>query len=248
MVPLKSISKVDLDKQLSRLDISVPPRNESRKSEHVERWSICRLLATLNKYKQLQFPIEVEKRERPDYFINQKGHHWGVEITEAIPESYARATAQLRPGDLLDISLFKYNDTKNRKEIREIISSPELLGNGWVGDAAEEELADAISGVVSKKIKLLNDEGFDTFPTNSLLIYENMPLPMFNLERATEYISQSLSSLWSKSYDDVYVESGNTFLYFKKNYFNTLHIPELWTDTGKTLLKKQKNIKRFGLS
>jgi hypothetical protein len=59
----------DLLRQLKAIYISVPPIEKGRSTEDCEQWSICRLLATIAKSKELSFPIKLEKRERPDFLL-----------------------------------------------------------------------------------------------------------------------------------------------------------------------------------
>ncbi|WP_260295935.1 hypothetical protein [Sedimenticola hydrogenitrophicus] len=223
----------DLDSQLSNIDISVPPREEDRTTEDCERWSIARFLATLNRTGELIFPIVVSKRERPDFSIELDNESWGVEITEAIPTSYARAlviAAKENPEAVIDMSLFKYGEEKSLEEIREIVNASTLTGPGWAGNGAEQELAEAVNQVVSKKTEKLRNHEFSKFPINILLIYENMPLSSLNLETAKEFISEALSSYWdeAETFDRVFIESDNTMLDFNAQSQQIVGIPELW--------------------
>ena len=78
-------------RQLALMDISVPPIEQGRTTQHCEKWSICRLLATLIKYHALEFPIKVTKGERPDFCLHTGQKQIGIEFTEAIQPDYARA-------------------------------------------------------------------------------------------------------------------------------------------------------------
>jgi hypothetical protein len=49
----------DLLTQLASNDISVPPIDAGRTTEHCERWSICCLLATLAKRNLLEYPLSI---------------------------------------------------------------------------------------------------------------------------------------------------------------------------------------------
>jgi hypothetical protein len=223
----------DLNIQLSNIDISVPPREEDRTTEDCERWSMARFLATLNHYGHLQFPVLVNKRERPDFLVEAGGESYGVEITEAIPTAYARAlviAAKENPEAMVDMSQFKYGEEKTLEEIREIVNASKLTGDGWAGKSAEKELAQAIRQVVSHKTQKLRQEGFSKFSSNILLVYENMPLPHLDLEAASAFIANELSAYWNESetFDHVYIESNNEMLAFHANGQGLETIPELW--------------------
>lgn len=230
---LSAIGSEDLNIQLANIDISVPPREADRTRGDCERWSIARFLATLNLTGELLFPIIVAKRERPDFSIVLGNKLWGVEVTEAIPTSYARAlviAAKEKPEAIIDISLFKYGEEKGLEEIRQILDASKLTGAGWAGESAEKELAEAINKIVSIKTKKLRKEGYSKYACNVLLVCENMPLPKLKLETAIEFISEALSAYWgeAETFDRVYIESGNELIAFNADGHYKATIPELW--------------------
>ena len=146
MEDITANSSKELVLELASIDISVPPRNEGRSKEHCERWSICRWLSTLNAVAEIDFPLRVTKREKPDFQVCAGSVAWGIEVTEAIPTDFARASAlagKEAQEPLIDISRFKYGDTKTLEEIRLILNQKKLTEEGWAGDSAESELADA---------------------------------------------------------------------------------------------------------
>jgi hypothetical protein len=67
MKSISADSKDQLTSILRGIDISVPPRKEGRKTPHLETWSICHLLATLAQCNEIVYPMELTKRERPDF-------------------------------------------------------------------------------------------------------------------------------------------------------------------------------------
>ena len=192
-----------------------------------------RFLAALNGAGELQFPLSVIKRERPDFSVEVGAEVWGVEITEAIPTTYARAlsiAANENPEAMIDISLFKYGEEKSLEEIRDIVNASKLTGPGWAGKGAEEQLSLAISRVVSLKTQKLRKEGFSKFPSNILLIYENMPLPSLDLGAASALIAEKLSTYWGEeeTFHRVYIESGSKMLVFNANSQYVMENPRLW--------------------
>ena len=116
-------SAEELREVLRSINITVPPRTEGRTSEDCERRSFCRFLSTLNGTGMVDYPLRVSKREKPDFQVYTGDSVWGVEVTEAIPSDYARASAlrdRENPDALLDMSLFKYGETKTLEQIRGI--------------------------------------------------------------------------------------------------------------------------------
>ena len=81
MKDIKANNQAELLSILANTDIGVPPRADGRETEHCERWSICQLLATLATHNRLNFPMELVKRERPDFLLKsggqKSGKKWG---------------------------------------------------------------------------------------------------------------------------------------------------------------------------
>ena len=235
MEDISANSAAELTKALRAIDISLPPRTEGRTAEDCERWSICRFLSTLNGTANVNFPVRVAKRERPDFQVCSGGRTWGVEVTEAIPTDYARASALLKreSADALpDISLFKYGDTKTLEEIRSILAQKELTGDGWAGDSAERELADALRSVTESKTVKLRKREFEKYSRNLLLVYDNMPLPHLDHDAVAVRCAERLIDYWAGelTFDEVVVESGNTMFFFGPSQVRKVEIVDLWDD------------------
>jgi hypothetical protein len=144
----------------------------------------------------IDFPLRVTKREKPDFQICSGSRALGVEVTEAIPTDYARASALAKkenPDALIDISLFKLGETKTREEIRQICNQRKLAGEGWAGDSAEHELAEAVRSITDSKTEKLRKPDFDKYPRNLLLIYDNMPLPLLDHDMVTVHCADKLN-------------------------------------------------------
>jgi hypothetical protein len=54
---------------LAETSIDVPAKTEGRRTEHTEKWTICRLLSTLAGLNKLEYPVNLIHRYRPDYRI-----------------------------------------------------------------------------------------------------------------------------------------------------------------------------------
>jgi hypothetical protein len=74
---------------LSACDVVVPARAAGRTKEHVERYSISRLLGTLSCVPD-DFPMRLDKSERPDFVLDCNGRSIGIEHTETITENAAK--------------------------------------------------------------------------------------------------------------------------------------------------------------
>lgn len=225
--------KDELENQLKNIDISVPPRGKGRTTDDCERWAICRLLSTLNQEEKIEFPLEVQKRERPDFHVLSGGRTFGIEHTEAIPPDYAKAMAisgREKPDAIIDMSLFKFDEEKPLDEIRRIIHASELMGDGWAGNSAEVELSDAIKSVVLGKTKKLEEDSFIKYEKNVLLIYENMPLPHINYDILMEQIAEKFLDYWDSpiTFDSVYIESRDRIILLNQQEITSFNIVDLW--------------------
>ena len=226
-------TKEDLLKQLTLIDISVPPIDEGRTTEDCERWSICRLLATVSLKRDFEFPIELIKRERPDFCLQVGPKKIGIEVTEAIQPDYARARvlpeARLDES-ILDPSLFKWGAPKRSLgELRSIASEKKLTGPGWEGDEIEVELSEAIFDVIQKKSGKLISKGFENYMENWLSIYDNANSSALNIDKSISMISEKLRKYWSnESFDKIYVETGEFILEISKENVIKLPLNDLW--------------------
>jgi hypothetical protein len=235
MDDIYACSKDELGVALRAIDIAVPPRTEGRTTEDCERWSICRLLSTLINGSVLSFPLRVTKREKPDFQVCLGQKAWGIEVTEAIPTDDAKANAlaeKENPNALIDISLFKFGEAKSLDEIRQIINQAKLTGDGWAGDAAERELAEAIRCIVESKTKKLRAPTFDKYPQNILVIYDNMPLPHLDHDTIAVHCADQLEDYWSEQlvFDVIYVESRDTIFQITSNGARKLKINDILDD------------------
>jgi len=221
----------DILQQLKSTDISVPPIEQGRTTEHCERWSICRFLATLTKHTNLEFPIKLIKRERPDFCLHIGKKQVGIEFTEAIQPDYARARVlpEANSADsILDPSLFKWGSSKKSlSELRSMAAKKKLTGPGWNGNEMEDEWSCAIADITHKKTEKLNSEGFAKFSENWLLIYDN--LDSGNIDISCSPLINDLGSYWSaNSFDKILVETGDFIIEIKEGKFRKLKLNDLW--------------------
>jgi hypothetical protein len=234
-------SKEELLFFLGSIDISVSPRGVGRTNAQVERWSICRLLATLAHSDLLAYPIELDPEviERPDFALRMQGICVGVEVTEAIYQKYAEATAianREHPGHyMLELGLFAQNSQIGQEEIRAAINTDRLKSPGWEGETAEKEWVGGISTSIQNKLKLLGNPDFKKLQLNWLSVYGNLPLPSINVSMASQYLRAASDEFWNCApvFDEIFVEQGSSICRLTKAGCEILQIPELWTVHGK---------------
>jgi len=205
-------SSADLRALLAGLDISVAGRTQGRMTEDTERWTISRLLATLNQQGRLHFPLKITHGDKPDFDLVQGNSSTGIEITEAISQCYSACLAladRIKPDAVIDMSRFRPDSPrKTTQQLREIIAASSLTGPGWAGNSAEEDWATFIAGdICGKHAKLV---GYRQFPVNWLAIYDNLPLSNVNLANAIANLAPKIAPLWSQKpcFDAVFIEHG----------------------------------------
>jgi hypothetical protein len=233
MEDITANNSAELILALTSIDISVPPRNEGRTSEHCERWSICRWLSTINALKEIDFPLRVTKREKPDFQVCAGARVWGVEVTEAVPTDFARASAlaaRETPDALIDISLFKYGETKTLEEIKNILNQKKLTGEGWAGDSAERELANTVQRYRFKDSKTSKARLWQISPQCS------SDLRQYAFATSKSVRSRSIASIdWlatgQKSCASMRLsESGETMFLVESGGIRKLQISDIWRD------------------
>ncbi|NUY03546.1 hypothetical protein [Paraburkholderia youngii] len=207
-------------------------RTEGRTTEDTELWTICRLLATLNQQGRLHFPLKIEHGDRPDFELVQGNNSTGIEITEAISQSYSACLAlaeRIKPDAVIDMSLFRPDSPrKTTQELREIIAASSLTGSGWPGSLAEEDWATFIAGDISgKHAKLV---GYRQFPVNWLAIYDNLPLPNVNLADAIAHLAPKIAPLWGRKpcFDTVFIERGPVIVELTRSKSTHHILVDLW--------------------
>lgn len=182
---------------VASIDISVPLRTEGRTTDHCERWSMCRLLATIADSEFLQFPIAVAHRDRPDFHIKHGSMDTGVEVTEVVPANHAAIDAYREHNEVDGPFFLKRQrpgeDRLSGSALRSAATSDEP-GDGWAGDCVEREWLDAMRAFISAKVAKSAKSGFQLFPENWLLNYDNWPLPGVDREDAAKRLSASMKS------------------------------------------------------
>ncbi|MDG4553441.1 MAG: hypothetical protein P9E24_04225 [Candidatus Competibacter sp.] len=228
-------SPIDLLQQLRTIDISVPLRTEGRTTKQCERWSICRLLATYSETSLLDYPLQVKHEDRPDFVLSMPTVCIGIEITEAVPENWARTDAfaqhkgydnlrhmeRFRPGEPL-----RSSDEINR------LALGQSRGSIWVGDSSEREWAEVMIYFSLKKIKNYANPDFRKSQRNWLVIYENWPLPTVEEDKAASLFHQKLVNLsGALPFDKIFIECPKTFWEFTLNSYSCHTINSLWEES-----------------
>jgi len=235
MVTLNADSAADLLEKLKAIEITVPPRKKGRTTEHCERWSICRFLATYAETKLIQYPMRVKKREGPDFLLSFPSTHVGIEVTEAVPSNWARANAhreKLNDSNLIFLQCFLPGEPQLSKKEIDNIATGVNRGDGWAGDAPEKEWAEAMAYFSLQKANKFIESGYERFDVNWLIIYDNWPLPAVEYQKAVDYFIQWLENLDTPlPFDCVFVEAGHSIWHFQIPAYDQQRIRDLWKDS-----------------
>jgi hypothetical protein len=193
---LSAGSRLELQRRLSALDATVPPRTQGRTTEHVERYAITHLVSSLP-VGRLQFPLTVVRRDRPDFQLIAATQVIGVEHTEAVPPNVAHAQALREQGAGPDVYFAPLAEPGEAKKSSAKITQ-EILADSpsepWVGDAPEREWAAAMMHAAVCKQRKVQHPTFEKFDENWLLIYDNWPLPAVHHSKAATHLSRLLAS------------------------------------------------------
>lgn len=216
------------------MDISVPRLSKGRTTNHTERYAIAHMLSTLIGKNRLFYPLELIKRERPDFLLKSGEVQIGIEHTEAVPENEARKTVlrdKQNGPEVYSIYHRHPGEPKKSKKllIREIESVEE--GDGWAGDSVEVEWSIAMDYFVRRKIDKLMKAGFEKFNQNWLLIYDNWRLPALIREKATSCLLRLvLRYNCFEKFDHIYIISGSLLCELSSAGVAQHEINNLWIE------------------
>lgn len=197
-VILQVSSHRELISELSKLDVDVPLRSEGRKTVHVERSDVVRLLATLPAT-SLSFPLTLTHSDRPDFLLNMSDIEIGIEHTEAVPQNVAKAEL-LREREGLGSEVYFIphvlpgEPEKTTQQLRAEILADEVH-KGWAGDSAEREWAKAMASVIEQKLPKAIAPDFKRYPFNWLVVYDNWPLPAIKYSLAAHHLAPVLRQM-----------------------------------------------------
>jgi hypothetical protein len=179
---------------LRACNVVVPERAAGRTKDHVERYSITRLLGTLS-WAPEDFPLRLVKRERPDFVLECNERTIGIEHVETLTPN-AGSEAFLRskghgPEAYFPRPMVLGEARKSRRQLIEEIEADEM-GTGWYGDSVERSWVEAMLHFIRTKIEVARKNGFQLFRQNWLLMYDNWHAPALNREKAVVRLRQEL--------------------------------------------------------
>jgi len=150
MQKIRIDSGEDLSKKLDLLPSLVGTRLKRRIPEIKENFVLKKYLSILLKNNRLQFPIEIEKDESPDFIISIGTSKFGIEITESTFESYQYLLTQAeRLGCVYPLTVFEYGKEYSYADVVKYLvplgtrvrdralgnNQGELYASGWAKDS-----------------------------------------------------------------------------------------------------------------
>ena len=172
---------------IATLELTVPTRNEGRKSFHRERSCLVMFLKALVSHCSIEFPFCVRKTEGPDFLLTVKENtHIGIEHRDITSQSYQQhlsESASKPSGEIVSLDRFKLGG--------EPVSE---INAGWIGDEVEMEWARLASDAIRDKTNLMNKPHFQNLDSYELLLYSNTHLPNIDRRKAIDLLRRSLNA------------------------------------------------------
>lgn len=200
---------------LRSIDVDVPAHPKDRLNGQVEIYTLVSLLGAIP-WALTDFPVVIQKRERPDFALTLGGVTVGIEHTEAIPQNDGKARA-LRADGHGDGPYFVKpasvgDPVKSQKEVlADVVAN--RPGDGWVGNSAEVSWAEAIAHFIAKKAASASKPGYERYDRNWLMIYDSWPAPAVKHHVALPLLRDDLSARppWD-IFDRIYVVDEHTIV------------------------------------
>jgi hypothetical protein len=227
-------NRLDFLSSLQGVDISVPERTKGRLSDDTERWLICHLLSALATADLLQYPLSMEHRDRPDFYLQSDSVKIGIEATEAVSEQYAAFVALAKrefPGVLIEPAHFKYGAQRlTLDEMRSILGAGSLTAEPWIGKRPERDWSSYMTDIIEIKAEKLLKSKFEKYENNWLAIYDNLPLHGLEIESAVDILQMNLLPYWSceTTFDSIFIEHQQNIIHLSAGKVNYLPIKDLW--------------------
>lgn len=147
-----------LHTQLRGINVVVPARAAGRTKEQVETYSIVRLLGSIP-HDLEAFPLQLVKRERPDFLLTLGARKVGIEHTEAISQNAAKEAFLRSKGHGPDVHFTRAASVHEpRKSSKELIAEIEAdrPSAPWEGDSVERKWAEAMAHFIAEKVEVAN--------------------------------------------------------------------------------------------
>jgi hypothetical protein len=231
-------SPIMLLEQLGGLNISVPPITKGRSTQHRERYTMARFLATLAESNRIYYPLVVEHRDKPDFVLRSPNEVIGVECIEAVPEEWYEIAAiaersfpdALSPGQMFRPGKRIFTTQQEMIEVASGVRD----GTPWVGNMLVQQWAEAMDYFIGLKSKKLRSGNYAEFSCVWLLVQDEWRVPMHCPDEIREGAKLCLPRIAKyfepPCFNAIYVCCRGWLLSFEKDGFTMEPIRDLWID------------------
>jgi hypothetical protein len=185
----------ELRSRLLEISIEVPEHPKDRENIHVETYTLRAVIGSVP-WDIACFPVEVERRERPDFCIRCNGAEIGLEHTEGTHPNIAKERALRADGHGPDMYFSKlvsiHDPVKTSREILTEILADDP-GDGFCGDVVERNWAEAMAFVIIKKAARARKSGYERYGDDRLMIYDNWEAPGLKHHKAVPHLREQLA-------------------------------------------------------
>lgn len=220
-------NKIEFENFLRTKNIFVPKRNEERKKEHVEWYTLINYFRTMSLKHKIAYPFFLIHEDKPDFILSFPTSKIGIEVTESTSEQLARARFLLMknyPTGRLEPEFFYHNSNpKKNDEIRRILEKSNIClhGEPSYGTKIEQNWLDKTIECINIKTSKLNSSHFRKYEENWLLIYDNY----INLFDDEKFVHNQLEDFYTNNYsktnkicfDKIVIESGCKYYILQNN-------------------------------
>lgn len=127
----------------------------------METYSIVRLLGTIS-IDSGDFPLQLEKSERPDFLLRLGERQIGIEHTEAISQNAAKEAAMRSKGGGEEIRFLRRASVDEPQKSSKVLAAEiaeNAYGSSWGGDSVEKEWANAMVYFIKRKLFVAKKPG-----------------------------------------------------------------------------------------
>lgn len=175
-------NRVEALETFNALGQKVGPRRGPNRRTHTQKelFNLRQYMTTLAYYDRLTFPLKIAKTERPDFMVcDGRGTWFGLDVTEATTEEFQREPTET-----------------------EGVEASQDSGDGFVGDALEEECCAALLRAITRKARLVSTGSYPTAEWCDVLVYVNLRLHLLDTADVARQLKASIpafSGHWNKS-------------------------------------------------
>jgi hypothetical protein len=114
--------------------------------------------------------------------------------------------------------------------MRALLRESQLTSDGWAGDHPEQEWTLFIQSAFEAKLIKLHHTGIMKYARNWLSVYDNLPLPNIDLQKAVALLRPLIRDCWMQtpSFDALFVEHGSVIVAITTTSADHLVLNDLW--------------------